>query len=339
MPHAQPLLSICIPTFNRAHLLRSALWSLVPQIKPYGDLVEVIVSDNGSSDDTQAVIRWAQQYIPIHNHRNDKDIGVLANFFLLTNTLANGEFCWILGDDDLVRGNAVKSVLEVIQAYPTLDYIFVNHSYERVSERDKHGDLVTGNDFPELRHLLCWKTSEQLVARWEEIIRFSNVPALFTSIVSHVFRRSKWKDESLALSTDTRQLFRSLETTFPNVWIVARMMVGKPAYYLGYPHVILFTGTQEWFSRWPEILFTRVLEISDLFQSLGVDRSLVDLYRNTLFRGSSEQLRLLFTQSITTSLPVVWRLVSRYGQYPALWLMFLRAIGRAIIKRRPHNLL
>jgi len=257
------------------------LWSLVPQVKPYGDLVEVIVSDNGSSDDTHAVIRWAQQYIPIHNHRNDKHIGVLANFFLLTNTLANGEFCWILGDDDLVRGNAVKSVLKVLQAHPTLDYIFVNHSFEPVSARREHGDLVTGDDFPESRQLLCWKTDDQFVTRWEEIIRFSNVPALFTSIVSQVFRRSKWEKEYLALNTDARELFQSLETTFPNVWIVARMMVGKPAYYLGYPHVILFTGTQEWFSRWPEILFTRVLEISDLLKSLGVaqpSRRLVSKY-------------------------------------------------------------
>jgi len=308
------------------------LWSLVPQIKPYGDLVEVIVSDNGSSDDTQAVIRWAQQYIPIHNHRNDKDIGVLANFFLLTNTLANGEFCWILGDDDLVRGNAVKSVLKVLQAHPTLDYIFVNHSFEPVSARREHGDLVTGDDFPESRQLLCWKTDDQFVTRWEEIIRFSNVPALFTSIVSQVFRRSKWEKESLALNTDARELFQSLETTFPNVWIVARMMVGKPAYYLGYPHVILFTGTQEWFSRWPEILFTRVLEISDLLQSLGVAQPLVDFYRNTLFKGSSEQLRLLCTRHLATSFPIIGRLISRYGQYPALWLMFLRALGRAILK-------
>lgn len=335
----QPLLSICIPTFNRAHLLRSALWTLVPQVKECGDLVEVIVSDNASTDETPAVIQWAGQHIPLRAHRNDENLGALANIFLLTNTLAQGEFCWILGDDDLLRDHAVSSVLKVIQAYPELDYIFVNHSYEHVAEREKHGSLVTGNNFSELRNLLCWKTDDQLVARWEEIILFSNVPALFTSIVSHVFRRSRWKEESLTLNTDARALFQSLETTFPNVWIVAHMMVGKPTYYLGYPHVILFTGTQEWFSRWPEILFTRVLEISDLLQSLGVDRSLVDFYRNTLFNGSSEQLRVLLTRHFTIGIPIVWRLIGHYGQYPALWQMFIRTIGRTIIKRHSRNLL
>lgn len=333
-----PLLSICIPTFNRAHLLRSALWTLAPQVKQCGNLVEVIVSDNASTDETQSVIQWAQQFLPLRTHRNDENIGAIANIFLLTNQLAKGEFCWILGDDDLLRDNAISSVLKVIQAYPEIDYIFVNHSYEHVTEREKYGSLVTGNNFSELRNLLCWETTDQLIARWEEIIRFSNVPALFTSIVSHVFRRSRWKEESSGLNTDARALFKSLETTFPNVWIVARMMVGKPAYYLGYPYVILFTGTQEWFSRWPEILFTRVLEISDLFESLGVDRSLVDFYRNTLFNGSSEQLRILLTQHFAIGISIVWQLISHYGQYPTLWRMFIRTIGRTIIKRHPQNL-
>ena len=60
----KPLLSICIPTYNRAELLRSALLSLVPQVKESGGEVELVVSDNCSTDDTRRVVEWARQFGP-----------------------------------------------------------------------------------------------------------------------------------------------------------------------------------------------------------------------------------------------------------------------------------
>ena len=146
----------------------------------------------------------------------------------------------------------------LIETHPTIDYVFVNHSYEHISEREKRGGLVTGADFPELRNLLCWETRNEVVEHWEEIIRFSHTPALFTSIVSSVFRLSRWKEESGKISVERDDSFRSLENTFPHVCITARMMIGKPAVYLGYPHVILFTGSQEWLGVSPRyFLFMR----------------------------------------------------------------------------------
>ena len=69
------LLSIGIPTFNRAELLHSALFSLAPQIKEFQGEVELIVSDNNSQDNTEEVVKWAQQFGPIQYHQNDENIG------------------------------------------------------------------------------------------------------------------------------------------------------------------------------------------------------------------------------------------------------------------------
>jgi glycosyltransferase involved in cell wall biosynthesis len=44
----QIALSICIPTYNRANLLRNTLLSLAPQVDVNSDFCEVIVSDNAS---------------------------------------------------------------------------------------------------------------------------------------------------------------------------------------------------------------------------------------------------------------------------------------------------
>jgi glycosyltransferase involved in cell wall biosynthesis len=323
----RPLLSICIPTFNRARLLRSALWSLVPQVNQVGDQVEVIVSDNCSVDDTPQVVRWAQQYMPIRYHRNRENVGPTANFFILTNELAHGEFGWLLGDDDLTRENAVTSVVDTIQTYPTFDYIFINHSYEQSIQREKNGGLVTGADFPELRNLLCHEIQNHIVQHWEDIIRYSHTPALFTSIVSSVFRLSRWREESAKIKVDPDDSYRSLENTFPHVCVVMRMMVGKPSVYLGYPHVILFTGSQEWFGDWPTMLFVHVLKLADLFEELGVDKRLADYYRQTLFDHSAQQFnQLLFHPSrLSRDIFSLRKLVMRYWNNISFWRMFWTA--------------
>jgi glycosyltransferase involved in cell wall biosynthesis len=315
------VLSICIPTFNRADLLRSALWALVPQVQQAGDLVEVLVSDNCSPDHTEEIVKWAQQYIGIRYYRNNTNLGATANILGLANRLARGQFCWFLGDDDLANGDAVQSILEAIQSHPGIDYVFLNHSYESLSEREKFGRQVTATDF-QLRHLLCRETQSQLVQHWEDIILFSDSPALFTSLVSHVFRLSKWKQ--VVLAPNTLEDFCSLESTFPHTCIIARMMVGKPSLYLGNPHVILFTGTQTWFDSWPMLLFVRVLELADLFESLGARRHLTDRYRVLVFRGSSEILWALVTRPTELSKKYfsLKRLVLRYWRYDSFRRMF-----------------
>jgi glycosyltransferase involved in cell wall biosynthesis len=61
---AQPLLSICIPTFNRAYILEKTLHSIVSQ-KIFQDTneIEVIVSDNCSSDNTFEIVnKYIKKY-------------------------------------------------------------------------------------------------------------------------------------------------------------------------------------------------------------------------------------------------------------------------------------
>jgi glycosyltransferase involved in cell wall biosynthesis len=320
-----PLLSICIPTYNRAELLRSALWALAPQVRLAGSQVEVVISDNCSPDHTMSVVAWAQQHMPVRYHRNDQNIGGNANILLVANELAYGEFCWILGDDDLAREGAVSAVLESLRLHPDLDYVFVNHSYESTSERQKRPALATGAEYPLLHDLLCSEKANHVVDRWENIISFSGTPALFTSIVSHVFRRSKWLDAGTAsaIKTDVERPAGTLQDTFPHACVIARMMVGRPAFYIGFPHVILFVGAQEWIGLWPMMQVVRTLELSDLFDQLGARREMVDLYRNVVFRTSSQKFWKLLTNPSQPGREYfsLRSLVARYWRYPEFWQM------------------
>jgi abequosyltransferase len=56
----QPILTIAIPTYNRDFILSKALDNLLPQLSIYEDDIELIISDNASTDNTQEVIKEKQ---------------------------------------------------------------------------------------------------------------------------------------------------------------------------------------------------------------------------------------------------------------------------------------
>jgi hypothetical protein len=95
------LLSICIPTFNRAELLDYCLTNLAP-LKDCGRPIEIVISDNGSTDRTQDVIDAHRGRIGgLRSYRFPENQGPAPNWL---NALrkAEGEFITYLADDDSV---------------------------------------------------------------------------------------------------------------------------------------------------------------------------------------------------------------------------------------------
>ena len=114
MPEARPLLSICIPTFNRSRFLQELLASLVPQLTqdPLRKAhAELLVSDNASTDDTAGIV--PAMHPAVRYVCNPSNVGADANF-LQCLSLARGKYVWILGDDDLVMPGAIAALLSLL---------------------------------------------------------------------------------------------------------------------------------------------------------------------------------------------------------------------------------
>jgi len=119
-------LSVCIPTYARVGPLIVALDALRPQVRPG---VEIIVADNGSPDGTaEAVGRW----IDAHPDVVVRFIGRSANAGFDRNVLdvvaaARGDYCWLFGDDDLPRPDAIGSIFATLDARPGLPHLLLNY--------------------------------------------------------------------------------------------------------------------------------------------------------------------------------------------------------------------
>lgn len=114
-------LSICIPTYNRANYLKETLDSIVEQLD---DEVEIAISDNASTDNTKEIIEAYQKRYPnIIYYQSNENKGPDRNYYNAIK-IANGEFCWLLGSDDLLTVDAIKRVKDqYIKQTPDLDFI------------------------------------------------------------------------------------------------------------------------------------------------------------------------------------------------------------------------
>ena len=111
-----PLVTVMIPTYNRAKYLDDCLYSvLVQDFKN----CEIFIRDNNTNDATQDVIKkykpLFKEFSDFRYKKNDFNEGFRDNMINGTKE-SNGKYCLILMDDDfLCSSNAVSSMVKALQ--------------------------------------------------------------------------------------------------------------------------------------------------------------------------------------------------------------------------------
>jgi glycosyltransferase involved in cell wall biosynthesis len=122
-PDARPLLTLAIPTYNRASNLALLLDHLGPQLAELPQ-VELLISDNASSDATEATVqRYISQGLRCRYIRNPENLDSDPNF-LQCYEQATGRYVWIFGDDDVLFPGALAYILPHLSGQP-VDIAFV----------------------------------------------------------------------------------------------------------------------------------------------------------------------------------------------------------------------
>lgn len=107
------LFSIFIPTYNRADLLSETLESVVSQIS--NDFIEIIICDNGSTDNTKEVVdKYIQKYNNIRYYKNEPSIHMDLNHLKVLE-YTNTKYCLMLGDDDVLLSGGYDRIIKSIE--------------------------------------------------------------------------------------------------------------------------------------------------------------------------------------------------------------------------------
>jgi abequosyltransferase len=88
--------------------------SILPQLN---DNIEIVICDNSSDDDTSLIVEsLAVNHKNISYYLNEENIGADRNYLRVVEN-ARGEYCWLMGADDIIKEGAINTILEEIENY------------------------------------------------------------------------------------------------------------------------------------------------------------------------------------------------------------------------------
>jgi len=154
----EPLVTVTIPTYNRAHLLRESLESVLAQTVKR---LEVIVSDNASTDATADVVASFRDP-RVSYTRLERNLGHLANLSRCLG-LGTAPLVMIFQDDDLMLPHNIERKLEVLEADEGIVFVhsafsFIDDEGHILNEKASWWDAQTSIESPEqfVRGTLEW---------------------------------------------------------------------------------------------------------------------------------------------------------------------------------------
>jgi glycosyltransferase involved in cell wall biosynthesis len=173
------LVSVIIPTYNHAQFLPDAIESVFQQV--YGN-VEILVIDDGSTDETRAVIEKYGSRIRYVWQQN-QGLSAARNTGL---RLAEGEFIALLDADDMYEPKFLSTLVDILQTFPELDGVHCAAQTVDVSNKPLpqrigkavkpeafQATLLDGGYFPPLCMVACRYCYEQLDQLFDESLTAS----------------------------------------------------------------------------------------------------------------------------------------------------------------------
>lgn len=302
-------LSICIPTYNRARFLADLFDSILSQTG-YTIEVEVVVSDNASTDDTAAIVAAYRDRLPNFVYVcAEENIGADRNFLRVVDC-ARGDYCWLMGSDDKLEPGSIAEFERQHARHPGITGMTLNR-------RAYKFDLVT--QMYEPRVILADPDQDRHLRSSEE--SFSVLGYYLGYISAQIFRRDAWT-AAVAASPVADYC-----NGYAHIYVIGRTMQARPGWlYVARPCVGWRSANDSFLTRGGE------------FERMALDVRGYEAITRGLFGVGSATYRTLNTAVVsglvvnairtaklegadrrffTKSPPLLWR---AYWHYPGFWL-------------------
>lgn len=264
-------LSVCIPTYNRSKHLRNCLNSILDNDFALNPRIQICVSDNASTDDTPLVINEFREKLHLKTHRNKENLGMVGNFLQVIE-MADGEFTWMIGDDDLVLPNALKELLGLLDSKSGIDYFFVNTNHLNADYVAKFPSPFSTKNLPVKMELFS-KNKMEGERLFLELIDPELTFDFLGGIYLSVFKRELWLQNTKHLdgkALKDKRTFSHFDNTFPHIKIFAYAFSDKRAYVYPKPLSVCLTGVREWGALYPLVKSVRLIEALEIYRSRGL---------------------------------------------------------------------
>ncbi len=214
MKKEPPTISVCIPAYNRPEVLPALLDSILVQEYPhYG----VVICEDGSPrrNEIRGVV---DDYRSKHTGRivyyeNDKNLGYDGNLRNLI-AMADGEYCLLMGNDDLMCPGALSTVASAIQRHDRVGVVLRSYA------------VFDGTPKNIVRTAKYFERERFFPAGPETIVTFFRRSVVISGIVLH-------REAALQHATD-----RFDGTTLYQLYVVGRILAAMNGVFL--PDVLVY---------------------------------------------------------------------------------------------------
>ncbi|NVN98809.1 MAG: glycosyltransferase family 2 protein [Geobacteraceae bacterium] len=299
------LLTIAIPTYNRAAYLGLCLDQIFKQVKQYESQIEIIISDNASTDNTSDVVRSYKDNGFIFRYVcNEENIGADRNFAQCF-TFASGKYVLVFGDDDVLLDGAIDKILMVIRSGEygvvylnsygfSADYLF------EAPRKEKNGTVIYSDQSGIIRKINYW-------------ITFASGNIVNKSLIDNKFNPDEFVGTNLVqLNWVLSAMLAAKENVVIEDYIVAYKLANTGGYQLC------------------QVFAVNMNRIFDCFIAKGVDRKYFDILNRKLVQTFFPNMVLIQRKQVVgfnfEAEDYFSVLKSVFSRYPAFWLFTVPVI-------------
>lgn len=300
------VLSICIPTYNQPKSVERLLGDLYPQITPD---VEILIRDDSTNDETEAIVRRYGEKTAIRYIRGKKE-GLDKTIIFLTKE-ARGEYVWWLGDDTIEKG-AVEAVIKCVTKNPDIDFVCLNN---REKTNNTPALQLGGDRF--------FRDANEVLEEVVDLLGFISIT---------IFKRAR------ALS-GIPSAEKHIGSAFVNLYLILHVLSQKGKYYfISYPYVVSEPRPAEkpaWydgFSVFAVNLYNIVREFDDRFDRHSIKRMLADNF-DGIWKGIIVYRAKGYAHGLGSKEPKLPILAKLYWNFAGFWIALpLLALPRGVVR-------
>lgn len=259
------LLSICIPTYNRAVCLQECLESILLSAKGFEDKIEINILDNASRDNTEEVVRKYQTRYKFINYEKRINTASSNENIFKAASLGTGSYIWVFGDDDKVASTAVSKIIKRIEEgynFIICNCTLYNRNFSKII-------LKTGLPF----------NKDEIINDKNKLLKKVNIKMGFISAV--IFR----KDFYFRIDKNLNRKY--LELGFPFLFSIYNDLGDTSRVFIIGNPVILQRGenanpyTTE---KWYKCFAVGISLVLDGLYSKGYSKSMIDAVKRVMLR-------------------------------------------------------
>jgi glycosyltransferase involved in cell wall biosynthesis len=195
------------------------LESIREAISDYDETIELIISDNGSTDSTQQYIKSIMgEFKNLSYYHHNPALGVAERNFHFLMCKACSKYIWILGDDDKLEKDAIHQVMKYINNNVEFDLCICNYSLHSPDM-----ESVYKNNFFDFKKPIIIRDKNELLREFSITLGFISA-VIFNSNLVEKLDHEKYKCLEYTGFAFLFMIYSSLEK-FPLIYFISKPLI------------------------------------------------------------------------------------------------------------------